>query len=341
MTFSEVARRFRKPWVMNLIPISVIMAIGLAIPAWRVEATPAGQARARVGRAESSRPVTMERVGEGGQAAWIFTPNDPRPTTAPVILFIHGYRATDPYEYGAWIDHLVKRGNIVIYPIYEEEYGDSDPKIFRNLVEGSKTAINHLMTRGPVTPDLQRYAIVGHSFGGGLSTVLAARAHEVGLPVPKAIMSVEPGWRDNGKFPTEYLDRIPPSVLLVVVEADQDQFADSRQGSTILSKTSQIPQSQKGYIRLQSNRESKLVADHYAPLAPDEAYRLEHKTRREERRERIVSKIMKIRDGEIDALDRNGFWKLFDALAEGAFRNQMNVDQIIRSGGTENMQVVA
>ena len=63
--------------------------------------------------------VTKNRYGKGGQEYWMFEPDSPRPRTAPVIVFLHGWGGMNPLYYGAWIDHLVKRGNIVIYPRYQ------------------------------------------------------------------------------------------------------------------------------------------------------------------------------------------------------------------------------
>lgn len=52
--------------------------------------------------------VTKELTGEGALASWLFEPEDPRPASAPVILFLHGYRGLNPKEYGGWIEHLVQ-----------------------------------------------------------------------------------------------------------------------------------------------------------------------------------------------------------------------------------------
>ena len=74
------------------------------------------------GRAASStftQSVTKNRYGKGGQEYWIFEPDSPKPRTAPVIVFLHGWGGMNPLYYGAWLDHLVKRGNIVVYPRYQ------------------------------------------------------------------------------------------------------------------------------------------------------------------------------------------------------------------------------
>ena len=48
--------------------------------------------------------VLRRPLGTGEERVWIFTPDAPRPATAPVVLFLHGLGAVDPYEYGACIN---------------------------------------------------------------------------------------------------------------------------------------------------------------------------------------------------------------------------------------------
>src|SRR5262249_36912618 len=54
---------------------------------------------------------------------WLFEPVGPHAGPAagplPLVLFLHGFDVTDPEIYHAWIDHLVRRGAIVIFPDYQ------------------------------------------------------------------------------------------------------------------------------------------------------------------------------------------------------------------------------
>ena len=51
--------------------------------------------------------VTTSVFGEGDNQYWIFEPSKPKPVTAPLIIFIHGWGAVNPMIYGAWIEHVV------------------------------------------------------------------------------------------------------------------------------------------------------------------------------------------------------------------------------------------
>jgi hypothetical protein len=274
------------------------------------------------------RTVGHHAIGEAGRKVWMFYPETPRPESAGVVLFLHGWGALDPAPYGAWIGHIVKRENIVLYPLFEESWRASPESSLQNAIESTKQALQYLADNGPVTPDLSHFSILGHSFGGGLAAQVAGLAAEAGLPEPKALMPVQPGWLASKTYPTDNLARIPPTTYLLVVEGDKDQFQNSRHGSTIIEATTQIPATHKAFVRLLSR--GGLIADHYAPLAPDPAYHLEKESVGGELRKKMVKLIMGIRDGETDALDRQGLWPMFDELVS-----------VAASGGTIDTPVKA
>ncbi|MEZ4892408.1 MAG: hypothetical protein R2778_05270 [Saprospiraceae bacterium] len=64
---------------------------------------------------------------------WLFEPADPKPDSAEVVVFLHGYGAYNPMAYGKWIKHLVAKGNIVIYPRYQKICFGRDLMDFRRM----------------------------------------------------------------------------------------------------------------------------------------------------------------------------------------------------------------
>jgi len=68
---------------------------------------------------------SIEIIGEFAEKAdgyWMYLPALPVPDSADVVIFIHGFGAHNPVAYGAWIRHLVNRGNIVIFPRFQKTY---------------------------------------------------------------------------------------------------------------------------------------------------------------------------------------------------------------------------
>ena len=56
-------------------------------------------------------------MGQGATAAHMYVPRGiPRGERLPLVVFLHGYQAVEEFYYVAWIEHLVKRGAVVLYP---------------------------------------------------------------------------------------------------------------------------------------------------------------------------------------------------------------------------------
>lgn len=273
----------------------------------------------------------------GADGYWLFLPADPVPERAPVVLFLHGTRAMNPYDYGGWIEHLVRRGNVVIYPIFESA-GLWDAKREGNIVQmeramaAAKEAIRDIQKTTSIDLDLGRFAITGHSFGGGLTGQVAARAVGAGLPEPRAAMPVQPGWKGKEEMPMGVLSKIPPTTLFLVVEGDTDQFEESRKGLEMVKAATAVPWDRKAFVRMFSDERSgvKLISDHAAPLAPREDYG-EPITGKKKRRRAMAAALTGMRDGEADALDYLGYWRLFDALCEAAFKGE-GIESVVGSG---------
>jgi len=247
-------------------------------------------------------------------AYWVFEPTSPSPKSAPLIVLLHGWGGGSPARFGAWIDHLVKRGNLVVFPLYQ---GSLQPwarpwervpptKMLGNVVEAVRDAINRLATGDHVRPVLDQCAIVGFSLGGTLSVQMAAVAAGSNLPIPKAVMTVAPGrglWARR-PLPTVDLQTIPPSILMPVVVCADDKNAGDHEGKAIYTQTSQVPPENKTLIVVVSDYHGTppLIANHNSPVASNPAYGIG---------ERDLAPA--------NALHYYGYWKLLDGLTDAAF----------------------
>jgi acetyl esterase/lipase len=242
------------------------------------------------------RAIRETEHGEGGRQFWIIEPAQPSPKQAPLVIFIHGWSAMAPDTYRGWINHLAKRGNIVVYPRYQERLFTPAAEYFPNVVASVHAAIEVLKQAGHVAPDLSRVALVGHSVGGVQMVNYAVAARDEGLPIAKAVMSVEPGqgaergiklvpMRDPATFPAE--------TKLLVVIGDSDGMVGSECARTIWRGTKHV--TDRAFITVQSDSHGSppLNANHLAPISWNRA--------------------------ATDALDWLGYWRTFDALMDAAF----------------------
>ena len=243
----------------------------------------------------SHNEVVENSYGRGAKQFWIFEPADPTPESAPLIVFNHGWSAMHPRFYRAWIDHIVKRGNIVVYPRYQRGLLIGFKFFSSNAVNAVKSAINELESGDHVTPDLEKFAITGHSLGGGITANMAARAQEEDLPIPKAIMPVQPAitYDENADF-----SKISNETLMLVIVGEDDTVVGNQSGRTIFLNTEQIPLSQKDFIIQVTDNYGYpgIVADHIAPTCE------------------VDNSLL-----SVDAMDYYCTWKLFDALTDYAF----------------------
>jgi acetyl esterase/lipase len=248
--------------------------------------------------------VQVSKHGKGARQYWIFTPSDPVPEAAPVIVFLHGWASMEPQAYSAWIRHLVRRGNIVIYPRYQEGFGTLPNSFVDHAVSAIHDATARLVSAGTIRPQLDRLAFVGHSMGAIMSANIAQNAGRYDLPAPRCLFLAEPAFEP---ILSRY-DQIPLDTLLVVV-VGSDVKRDAA-AQRILTGTTRIPSSNKNYVALASDLHGSppLISDHFAPCAADEVIQSTSKSLRNEWHGRTR-----------DALDYFGYWKICDGLLDAAF----------------------
>ncbi len=257
--------------------------------------------------------VTKNRYGTGMQEYWIFEPATPKPGSAPLVVFLHGWGGMNPLYYGAWLDHLVRRGNIVVYPRYQADLLTLPRVFLPNTISAIKNAIARLQTEpGHVRPDLNKFAVVGHSVGGLLAANVAAVAKESGLPQVRAVMSVEPGITSAPiNIPFADLKKIPAETLLLAIAGDQDTLVGDTDAKRVYVESTRVSAGNKDFVTLVSDKHGvpELQASHRAPTAPDKSYDNGETTSRREPPASIAA----------NALDFYGTWKLFDGLCDAAF----------------------
>lgn len=243
---------------------------------------------------------------------WLFEPDAPKPDSADVVVFNHGYGVFNPGPYAAWIEHLVKKGHIVIFPKYQLNDASLPNTYTPNAINGIQDAFTELNTNPTrVKPRMEHFAIIGHSYGGVITANLVTEYAAYGTPKPQCFMLCQPGTgginsgRINSYVPmdTDY------NALIVVGENDivvGNSFGREIFDSTLISTT------HKNYItHLEDNYSSPVLeATHNEPLAADNAFD-----------GGTVSAV--ITGGYIaaktDAVDFYCYWKLADALLSCTF----------------------
>jgi len=94
---------------------------------------------------ELSKATSEGPIGKGSSGVWLY-----RPAGKPknVVVYFHGQggpKEATPENHLPWINHLVKRGSIVVYPRYEMAY-EADPMQY--IVDGVKAAERKVDVKG-------------------------------------------------------------------------------------------------------------------------------------------------------------------------------------------------
>jgi acetyl esterase/lipase len=172
------------------------------------------------GCGEDEAALVTERAGSGPGAVTIIRPAE-LAEDVPVVLFLHGWGATEPARYRPWLEHLARAGNAVIYPRYQDSFAEPPAQVLGNVVVGVRLALERL------DEDPRSLVAAGHSAGGALAADYAAVARAVGLPVPRAILAAYPGRRFAGaRVGIPPAGEIPSGVEVLALRGADDDVVD-------------------------------------------------------------------------------------------------------------------
>ena len=205
---------------------------------------------------------------------FLFQPADPTPEEAPVILFLHGWMGIYPTQYITWIGHIVKKGYIVVWVQYQSDRFTLPWSFARRSIIMWKDALKRLDSEdSPIRPEKDetgriKTAIVGHSAGGYLSAVIAAKASGKwrNIPKPYAIVCVEPGGLHL--IPRKRLIKnIDFNTKVIIVVGDEDNVVCKSTAQKIWDYISHIPDQNKEFLLVKSDYHGtpRQISNHFFP----------------------------------------------------------------------------
>jgi pimeloyl-ACP methyl ester carboxylesterase len=307
--------------------------------------TPPGQPEKGPGSADYPNETVIKRaVGHASAATFAFHAAGEARTARPVIIFLHSWGAANPQYYGGWIEHLARRGNLVLFPRFQEVNRTRPADATANAATLVRDALEALKDDKEARPDLERTAVIGHLAGAAIGLNLAIDPGEDGLPMPKLVFALMPGGiasdeKSRGIL-LEDLGKLDPNTLLITMSGDRDYLPTDRASRRILRETTAVPPNRKLFMRAPSDSHGYPVtsATLASPGSPLPAYdgaaiKLPPDPPRDPKEKPLrwkwtadmaLTGEQTVLTGQLgsnrtDTLDFLAYWKTFDLALEAAF----------------------
>lgn len=308
--------------------------------------------------------VVKRAIGTAEQPVFIFYAASTSAKPRPVIVFFHSWGGNDPQFFGGWIEHLVRKGNLVVFPRFQEidRTRPLEATTIASRMTGS--AFKALAEDRDVRPDVNKVVFVGYLAGSIVALDLAAEAKSYALPIPKLVLSLMPGGvakdGDMRGIPMPDLSHIDASTMLIMMNGDQDHVPGDRIAKRILQETTSVSSTRKLFMRVSSDRHGYplLSATLVSPgsINPDYAAQKiplppsgmveeppisgQGKGKRVQQAKKPKSKwspdmaltgtqttlTMQLSTNGVDNLDYRAFWKTLDMASEAAFVGKDTTD---------------
>lgn len=258
---------------------------------------------------ESDHAYGLDRYGKD-DGYYVFFPKEQEKEIRSVVFFVHGYGALNPMIFGEWLEHLIKNGNIVIYPRYQKNLiSPATTKFTPNAAEALKGALKDIKGAGIQLESLP-LVFFGHSFGGVIVSNLAAQADEYDVPTPDVVMVAEGG---TGPFTGALIEDygvIPSDIPFLVTVGDNDWTVGSYFGERLFKE---VPKDNDLVLLHQKSfyQEGKwsITASHYEPYAMNDWCDNKNYNFTFKRAQQVA---------KTDVLDEEGYWHWLDLCIERA-----------------------
>ncbi len=321
----------------------VFLGSCLAAPMVLAASPPPQPEKGPGGKDYKAAEVIKTGTGTVSSGSYVFygnnTPADPR----PVVVFFHSWGAVNPALYGGFIDHLARKGFLVIVPRFQE-VNRSRPA---DATVRAESLINDALVQlGPdqnARPDLSRVAYIGHSAGVPLALNVAAVAEGPAVPAPKLIFGFMPGGiaateKERGIMLGD-LSGIDPSTLIIIMNGDREHLPSDRASRRLFEAASSVPVTRKIFMRASSDDHGypPLAATLASPGSPKADYdasaiKLQPDPPKDPKQKNTwkwsadmslsgpqTILTQQLGNNGTDTLDYLAYWKTFEMAAEAAF----------------------
>ncbi|MEZ0170221.1 alpha/beta hydrolase [Microvirga sp. TS319] len=287
--------------------------------------------------------VVKTGTGTVASGSYVFYGNDTPSAPRPVVVFFHSWGAVNPALYGGFIDHLARKGYLVIFPRFQEVNRSRPADASVRAEELIAEALASLTDNPQARPDSARVAFIGHSAGVPIALNVATGVSQSDVPAPKLVFGLVPGGiasneKERGIMLRD-LSAIDPSTLLITMSGDREHLPSDRASRRIFEAASAVPTARKLFMRASSDDHGypALTATLAFPGSPKAAYdaaaiKLQPDLPRDPKQKNTwkwsadmalsgpqTILTQQLGNNPTDTLDYLALWKTFEIAADAAF----------------------
>ena len=250
------------------------------------------------------------------EGCYVFLPsNTASAQKLGLVVFMHGYGALNPLNYGAWIESILAKGQAVIYPRYQRNLLiPSSSKFAHNAARGIRRGL-HLIRAENLPIDTSSIIYVGHSYGGVLSSYMMAKQDSLGIPAAFGAVISAPGTAKLSGSRLESYREIAPEVQLLVVSHEGDDLVGDEFPRLLMGSTQQV------YYKAWIHQQEEMYGAERLGQGHNECYALNEVF---DSGYRNYTTRKALRRGKIDALDSLVYWKLSEEMLEARGQNRLH-----------------
>ncbi|MDQ7990332.1 MAG: hypothetical protein REI09_11920 [Candidatus Dactylopiibacterium sp.] len=268
--------------------------------------------------------VEVLTVGDGPARAYVFKPATDTARDLPLVVFNHGWLGMNPLNFGGLIDLLVRRGAVLVYPVYQDGELTAPQAITRNAADATRHALEVLDALQPGLVDRTRTLYWGFSMGATISLNFALDPAQFGLPAPRALMLVAPGDAhhiargERAQSIIGKVEALPADLPVLLVSGAADTGIGVPTARRIAARLCHVAAARRNLIFFPSDSDGtkKVQAGHGSPGAPDSRY--DFPDPRATVAARIPPRTVFEPSGSLNQLDFHGYWRLSVALLDYA-----------------------
>ncbi|MES2742095.1 MAG: hypothetical protein V4754_14240 [Pseudomonadota bacterium] len=284
--------------------------------------------------------VALFAVGDGAQRAYVFAPAQPTPRGAPLVFLHHGWLGMNPLNFGGLIDLLVRRGAVVVYPVYQDGNKTSPQAVTGIAAEADLAALRALRERHPGLADEAKTIYIGYSMGAAISLNLALDPARYELPAPRALLLIAPGDAYHVAHGTDAksiygeVERLPAALPTVLVSGLADTTIGVPTARRLAARLCHLHK--RNLIMLPSDADGgrDIAAGHGSPGAPDQRYNFADPRAPVAAGAGIAGRPDFEPSGSLNLLDYYGYWRLATRLVD--YAGGQGLPEEVFGGGEEN-----